>query len=121
MISRLWRGWTTEENADAYEALLRSEILPGIDRVPGFRGAYLLRRTVRNVPSGTHVVEFVTITLFDDMDAVRAFAGADETAAVVPAVARRLLSRFDERSVHFETVLTPEDLTLAARERPPER
>ena len=44
MIARLWHGWTTRENADAYEALLRSEVLPGIHRIPGYHGAYLLRR-----------------------------------------------------------------------------
>ena len=38
MISRLWHGWTTHENADAYETLLRNEVLPGIHRVGGFKG-----------------------------------------------------------------------------------
>ncbi len=46
MIGRLWRGWTTTENADAYEELLRTRILPGIHRVDGYQGAYLLRRDV---------------------------------------------------------------------------
>ena len=53
-------------------------------------------------------VEFVTLTLFESMDAVRAFAGADHEVAVVPAEARVLLSRFDARSVHFDVVLGPE-------------
>jgi hypothetical protein len=103
VISRIWHGWTTRENAAAYEALLRSEILPGIASrsIPGLCGAHLLRR---DVPEG---VEFVTILWFDALDAVREFAGEDYEAAVVPEKARRLLTRFDARSQHYETVLAP--------------
>jgi heme-degrading monooxygenase HmoA len=96
MIARLWHGWTTRENADAYEALLRSEVLPGIHRIPGYHGAYLLRH------EAAPEVEFVTLTLFDSWDAVRAFAGPDHEVAVVPPAARKLLARFDARSVHYE-------------------
>jgi heme-degrading monooxygenase HmoA len=101
MIGRLWRGWTSASNADAYETLLRLKILPGIHRVQGYRGAYLLRR---DVPEG---VEFVTLTLFESMDAVRVFAGDRYEVAVVPPEARRLLSRFDATSIHYEVVLEP--------------
>ncbi|HEX9580931.1 MAG TPA: antibiotic biosynthesis monooxygenase [Gemmatimonadales bacterium] len=98
MISRLWRGWTTPQNADPYEHLLRAEIFPGIvaRRIPGFQGIQLLRRAVDGE------TEFVTIMWFDSLDAVRAFAGNDHERAVVPAAARQLLSRFEERSAHFE-------------------
>jgi heme-degrading monooxygenase HmoA len=102
MISRLWRGWTTVANADAYEHLLRTKILPGIHRVKGYRGAYLLRR---NIPDG---VEFATLTLWESLDAIREFAGKDYEVAVIIPEARKLLSRFDERSLHYETVLQPE-------------
>ena len=102
MISRVWHGRTTRENADAYEQLLRTEILPGIHRVPGYRGASVLRR---DLDEG---VEFVTITMFDSLDAVRAFAGEDYGAAVIEPEARRLLASFDERSAHYDTVLGPE-------------
>jgi len=98
MISRLWHGWTTYANADAYEQLLRSEVLPGIHRVNGFKGAHLLRRDNKDE------VEFVTLTLFDSLAAVKEFAGEDYELAVVPAQARKLLSRFDARSAHYETV-----------------
>jgi heme-degrading monooxygenase HmoA len=99
MIGRVWHGWTTRGNADAYEALLRTKILPGIHLVAGHEGAYLLRRDAGDE------VEFITLTFFASMDAVRAFAGQDHEVAVVPAEARRLLSRFDERSVHYEVVV----------------
>jgi heme-degrading monooxygenase HmoA len=98
MISRIWHGWTRPENANAYEALLRHEVLPGIHRVPGFNGAQLLRR------DGNREVEFVTITLFDSLEAVKQFAGEDYEVAVVPPHAQKLLSRFDARSAHYETV-----------------
>lgn len=101
MIARLWHGWTTRENADAYEALLRSEVLPGIHRIPGYHGAYLLRRDADTE------AEFVTLTLFESWDAVRAFAGDDLEAAVVPPAARKLLARFDARSVHYDILQTP--------------
>ena len=101
MIARVWHGWTSPGDADAYEALLRSEILPGIHRVDGYRGASLLQRT-----AGSEV-EFVTITLFDALDAVRAFAGEDFEVAVVPAAARALLARFDERSAHYDLLAQP--------------
>ena len=91
MIARMWHGWTSRDNAGAYESLLRGEILPGIHRVSGHRGAVLLRRDAGDE------VEFVTVTWFESMDAVREFAGADWERAVVPPAARRLalLSRHD--------------------------
>ena len=101
MISRLWHGWAKRENADAYEELLRSEVLPGIHRVKGFKGAHLLRRDIKDKDE----VEFVTLTLFDSIEAVKEFAGEDYEVAVVPPEARRLLSRFDARSAHYQTVL----------------
>ena len=101
MISRLWHGWTKRENADAYEELLRSEVLPGIHRVKGFKGAQVLRRDVKDKDE----VEFVTLTLFDSLEAVKEFAGEDYEVAVILPEARKLLSRFDARSAHYETVL----------------
>jgi hypothetical protein len=98
MIGRVWHGWTTPENADAYEALLKQEIFIGIQdrRISGFGGIQLFRRSV-----GAEV-EFVTIMWFDSLDAVRTFAGEDCELAVVPPRARALLARFDGRSQHYE-------------------
>jgi heme-degrading monooxygenase HmoA len=102
VIARIWHGWTTPGNADAYEMLLRTEVLPGISQIAGARGAYVLRDPLEDE------VEFVTITLWDSLDAVRAFAGEDYKVAVVPPRARELLTRFDERSRHYETVVEPQ-------------
>ena len=101
MIARWWRGWTTRTNADAYEELLRTTILPGIHRIAGYRGAELLRREVGDE------VEFATLTLWESLEAVRAFAGEDYETAVVPPAAQALLERFDERSAHYELVPLP--------------
>ncbi len=107
MIYRLWHGWTTPENADAYEALLRREVLPGIHRVEGYEGAFLLRR------SDGAEVEFVTITVFKSMEAVRDFAGEKYETAVVPPEARLLLSHFDPTSEHYDLILSLQDFSRA--------
>ena len=98
MISRIWHGWTTPENAERYETLLKEEIFVGIQgrQIPGFKGIQLLRREAGDE------VEFVTIMQFDSLDAVRAFAGEDYEAAVVPEEARAVLVHFDRRSQHYE-------------------
>lgn len=104
MISRIWHGWTSRQNAKAYEQLLRTEIFAGIAarRMKGYRGIHLLRR---DVPEG---VEFVTVMWFDSIEAVKAFSGEDFATAIVPPQARALLSRFDERSAHYDVLTAPD-------------
>ena len=99
MIGRIWHGWTTHHDADEYESLLKEEIFSGIaeKKVSGYKGIQLFRRTLDN-----DEVEFITIMRFDSWDAVRQFAGEDYERAYVPAAAREVLSRFDERSQHYE-------------------
>jgi len=98
MISRIWHGWTTQRNADAYESLLREEVFVGIKtrKIDGLRSIQLLRR------DRGHEVEFATIMEFESLEAVRAFAGEDYEVAVVPPSARAVLSRFDARSQHYD-------------------
>jgi heme-degrading monooxygenase HmoA len=100
MISRIWHGWTKPENADSYQQLLLDEIFHAIAgrKIPGFQGIELLRR------DHADEAEFATIMWFDDLAAVKEFAGADYEIAVVPAKARSLLSRWDERSAHYTVV-----------------
>lgn len=98
MISRIWHGYTTHDNADTYENLLREEIFTGIEgrAIPGFQEVQLFRRD-----AGAEV-EFITVMWFDDLDAVREFAGEDYEIAVVPPAARAVLAHFDDRSQHYE-------------------
>jgi heme-degrading monooxygenase HmoA len=98
MIARVWRGWTTQALADTYEGLLRTEIFPGIlaKQIPGFLRIELFRRELG------HETEFMTVMWFTSQAAVTAFVGEDHDVAYVPASARRVLARFDERAAHYE-------------------
>jgi heme-degrading monooxygenase HmoA len=100
MICRLWRGWTTPENAQAYERIVRGEVIPGIEarRIPGFRHIDLMQRELDGE------VEFQTLMWFDSLDAIKAFVGEDYSVSHVPAAAQAVLSRFDERAVHYEVI-----------------
>ena len=100
MIARVWRGYTTIANADAYEAMLKPELLPGLSSIRGFRGSFLLRR-----PHDGEV-EFMTIILWDSLDAVRAVAGDDYARAVIPEERRQYLARYDRNATHYEVVAT---------------
>ncbi|MBC8036940.1 MAG: antibiotic biosynthesis monooxygenase [Rhizobiales bacterium] len=97
MIYRIWHGYTTLENAGAYEALLQSEIFHGIEskKIEGFRGIDLIRRR-----SGDEE-EFITIMRFDSIENVKSFTGQDYETAYVPDAARKVLKRFDARSQHY--------------------
>ena len=110
MIARIWHGYTRPEHADAYESMLKPELLPGISKVKGYRGSYLLRRD-----AGAEI-EFVTIMLWDSVDAIRAVAGPDYETAVIPEERRKYLSRYDPKSQHYEIAAThaPGDLSSLA-------
>jgi antibiotic biosynthesis monooxygenase (ABM) superfamily enzyme len=98
MIVRIFHGWTTPKHARAYEEFVLETIFPSLRELEGCLGAELARRDVGDE------VEFVAITRFVDLDAVRRFAGDDYERAVVEPRAKELLSRFDEYSAHYETV-----------------
>jgi heme-degrading monooxygenase HmoA len=98
MIARVWHGYTKPEHADTYEAMLKPELLPGISNAKGYRGSYLLRRQI----SGE--VEFITIMLWDSIDAIRAVAGADYETSIIPEERRQYLSRHDAKAAHYEIV-----------------
>ncbi len=103
MIGRMWRGRTDTDQADAYEAVFRGVVLPEIRGVDGCRGAYLLRR------DDADGAEFVSLTLFDSLDAVRAFAGEDYESAVISDEAAAVLREYDTTAQHFTIVVTPND------------
>lgn len=96
MIARIWHGYTTPENADVYEGMLKPEPLNGLGKVKGYRGSYVFRRN-----SGAEV-EFITILLWDSLDAIKAVAGPDYETAIVPEERRKVLSRYDAKATHFE-------------------
>jgi hypothetical protein len=98
MICRTWRGWTTLDNADKYEELLRTTIFPGIlmRSIPDFDAIELGRRALGEQ------VEFLTIMWFRSWEAVKDFAGPEWEISVVPLAARTLLTRFDEKAQHYQ-------------------
>jgi heme-degrading monooxygenase HmoA len=100
MICRLWRGWTTPDNADAYQRVVHHEVIPGIEarKISGFRHIDLMKRVVGDE------VEFQTLMWFDSLDAIKAFVGEDYSVSHVPPQARAVLKRFDERAAHYEVI-----------------
>jgi heme-degrading monooxygenase HmoA len=98
MIARVWHGSTKPGDADAYEAMLKPELLPGLSKAKGFRGSYLLRRS-----HGTEV-EFITIIFWDSIDDVRAMAGPDYETSIIPEERRKYLCRHDAKAAHYEVV-----------------
>jgi len=102
MIARVWHGSTKPEHADDYESHLKPELLPGLSQQKGFRGSYLLRRTLGDE------TQFITIILWDSLDDVRAIAGQDYEKSVIPADRLPLLSRYDATAAHYEVVSTNE-------------
>jgi heme-degrading monooxygenase HmoA len=107
MIARVWHGYTKPEHADAYESMLKPELLPGISKVKGYRGSYLLRRQAGDE------VEFVTIILWDSLDAVRAVAGPNYEIAVIPVERRKYLSRHDAKAAHYEIASSDRVIEMA--------
>jgi antibiotic biosynthesis monooxygenase (ABM) superfamily enzyme len=100
MIARIWHGWTKRADAKTYEEMLRNEILPSIAarKIDGYRGAELFIR------EDGDEVEFVTLLRFNSMDAVKKFAGADESKPVIFPKAERLIARM-ERARHYRVAI----------------
>lgn len=100
MICRLWRGWTTRENADAYERIVLGQVVPGIERrqIRGFRQIDLMKREMDGE------VEFQTLMWFDSLEAITALVGEDYWVSHVPDAARAVLDRFDSHAAHYEMV-----------------
>jgi len=98
MILRIWHGYTTKSNADVYENLLKTEIFPEIEskKIKGYKRMQLLRRELDDE------VEFTTIMWFERIESVIDFVGEDYETVYVPEKARKVLSRFDQKSTHCE-------------------
>jgi hypothetical protein len=99
-VCRLWRGWTTPENADSYERVVRGEVIPGIEAraIAGFRHIDLMKRDLGDE------IEFQTLMWFDSLDHIKAFTGEDHEVSHVPPAARAVLKRYNERASHYEVI-----------------
>ncbi len=98
MIARIWNGWTTLDNASEYYEVLTNSVIPGIQQmnISGFQKIEVLRRNLDTE------VEFKTIMYFDSLESIKTFTGEDFEIAHIPEEARKVLKRWDSRSVHFE-------------------
>lgn len=96
MIARIWHGYTRPENADSYESMLKPELLPGMNKIPGYKGGMVLRRI------SEEEIEFITIMLWESMEALQAVAGSNYTVAIIPEDRLKFLSRYDKEAAHYE-------------------
>jgi heme-degrading monooxygenase HmoA len=102
MLIRAWRGYAAVTEAQAYPRHLLHSVRPQLEQLAGFRGLYLLRRR------SADEIEFLVLTLWDSMEAVRAFAGEKPELAVVEPEARAALLRFDSTVIHYDVVAGPD-------------
>jgi antibiotic biosynthesis monooxygenase (ABM) superfamily enzyme len=96
MIARIWHGYTKPEDADHYEAKLKPELLPGMSKIPGYKGGIVLRRTLGDE------IEFITIMVWESIEKLQAVAGVNYAMAIVPEDRLKYLSRYDKESAHYE-------------------
>jgi heme-degrading monooxygenase HmoA len=100
MITRVWKGFALPEKAPLYLEHLQNSVFPELEAINGFRGANVLRKEQNGE------VEFIVMTLWDSMDAIRQFAGADAEVAVVAPNAQAVLSHYESSVAHYEVALT---------------
>jgi heme-degrading monooxygenase HmoA len=96
MIARMWRGWTRREDADEYGAYIEETGMDEYRRTPGNQGAWLLRRD-----DGDRT-EFVTLSFWDSLDAIRGFAGDDVERAVYYPEDERFLVEHEDTVTHWQ-------------------
>jgi antibiotic biosynthesis monooxygenase (ABM) superfamily enzyme len=96
MIARIWHGYTKPEHADIYEAMLKPELLPGMNKIPGYKGGIVLRRVLDDE------IEFITIMVWESVEKLQAVAGPNYAVAIIPEDRLKYLSRYDKQSAHYE-------------------
>ncbi len=103
-VARIWRGWTTVDNADAYQAIAENEVFPAIieRQIPGLISAQVMRAD--DVVDDE--VEFTTIIWFENLGSVKAFMGEDYRRAHMPDNARAVLKRFEPQANHLHLTRT---------------
>lgn len=104
MISRQWAGVFKAEHAEAYLKHLQEVLFPKLSSISGFKGASILRK------DNGEAVEFLIITNWESMEAIRKFAGDTSHLAVVPEEVQRMTLQYDKEVRHYEVAYTyPEE------------
>jgi heme-degrading monooxygenase HmoA len=96
VIARIWHGRTDLEKADEYLRLVRAKAIPEYERVPGNRGAYVLRRLVGDV------AHFITLSFWDSENSIKGFAGEDISVARYYPEDSDFLLEFEPTVSHYE-------------------
>jgi hypothetical protein len=96
MIARIWHGYTKPQDADGYEAMLKPELLPGMSKIPGYKGGIVLRRALDDE------IEFITIMVWESIEKLQAVAGPNYAVAILPEDRLKYLTRYDKQSAHYE-------------------
>ena len=97
-ISRHWKGVAKPEEADHYIHHLRSDTLPKLARIEGFIKASIMRR-----PIGEGM-EFLIVTTWQSIEAIRKFTGESAETAVVPPSVQAMMVEYDREVAHYEVV-----------------
>jgi len=100
MIARMWKGLALPEKADDYVEHLQMSVLPELRLIDGFQGVHLMREDTADA------VEFIVLTFWESMDAIRKFAGEAAEVAVVAPAAQSLFREYDSTVKHFAAVLS---------------
>jgi len=101
MIVRTWSATATSAGAESYSRYFAGTLLPQLRTLPGFEGAYLLRRDLGEEDT----VELTTHTFWESLEAIRAFAGDDVARSVVEPEAQAMLASFDPTAAHRTVVV----------------
>ena len=102
MVMRTWTATTDGDRQDDYLRTVREQVLPHLASVPGYLGAFFSRRPVGDS------WEYLVISCWESMDAVRALAGPDPGRAYVPPEVHETLDRWDASVDHLEVVIAHE-------------
>ncbi len=95
MIARHWTGVARRESAVDYIAHLKSETFPQIAKIPGFVKAAILHREIQDG------IEFLIVTEWESMEAIRQFAGDQADIAIVPETVQKIMLRYDQVVRHY--------------------
>lgn len=98
MIARVWQGRVRAADVEAYRRYITATGLADYRVTPGNRGAHLLTRIQGDVG---HVI---TLSFWDDVESIRAFAGDDVTRARYYSQDERFLLDFPERVEHYDVL-----------------
>jgi heme-degrading monooxygenase HmoA len=101
VIARIWHGRTRAEDAVAYLAFLRERAIPDYRATPGNRGVFILRRVEGDE------AHFLTVTHWESLEAIRAFAGEDVERAKYYPEDRGFLLELEPTVRHYELEAAP--------------